>query len=93
MSNLSRNLLSFPGSVFRLIARQAPLFFGAVLLCGGVAAGAAALANYLFDRRVAEASSSLQNLSYVVTDHANRSMQAIDLSVSKVVERLQAQKP
>ena len=77
----------------RLVARQAPIFAGSVLLVIAIAGGGAALANYLYDRQVSEASSAIKNLSFVISDHASRSMQAVGGSVSKVVNALQAHKP
>jgi len=84
--------MSFAG-VLRLAARQAPLLVGAVVVAATIATGAVALANYLYDRQVREASDTIVSLSYIVSDHAGRSMQVVRQSVSKVAEALEARKP
>ena len=88
-----RAFSSIPGGVRRLAARQAPLLAGSLLVAAAVVAGALALANYSYDRHVREASDAIANLSYVVADHADRSMTAVNQSVSKVAEALQARQP
>ena len=63
------------------------------MLSGAVAGGAYGLSGYLYDHHVKEASDGLKNLSFVISDHANRSMLAVDQSVIKVVDALESQKP
>jgi diguanylate cyclase (GGDEF)-like protein len=86
-------IAAFPSNLLRLLGRQAPLFVGALVLSGAVAGGAYGLADYLYAYHVKEASDALKNLSFVISDHSNRSMLAVNQSVSKVVDALQTQKP
>ena len=86
-------LFLIPHGILRLAVRQAPLLISSLFISAAIAAGAYALANYLYDRQVQEASDSIKNLSYVVSDHANRSMQVVNQSIAKVAEALQARKP
>ena len=88
-----KSLLAFPRALFGLLRRQAPLFIGAIVLSMALAACAYGLAAYLYERQIREASASLKNLSFVISDHANRSMLAVNQSVSKVVDALEARKP
>ena len=79
-------------SFFRLIRRQAPVFIGSTLLIFLVIAGAAGLVNYLRERQIDDAEVSARNLSYLVSEHADRSLAAVNSAVSKVVLRLQSEK-
>jgi diguanylate cyclase (GGDEF)-like protein len=88
-----RNLFQIRRDLPRLLTRQAPVFVGALALSAATAAGAYGLAGYSYDRHVVEASDALKNLSFVLADHANRSLLAVNQSVSKVADAVQARNP
>jgi diguanylate cyclase (GGDEF)-like protein len=59
------------------------------VLIGFVVAGIAVLDVYLHDLMVQEGARSVRNISYVLSDQTDRSLQSVSSAVSKVVERLQ----
>src|ERR1700677_3142235 len=88
MALLLRALKYGPSKVSRLVRRQAPLFIGAGVLIGFVLAGMVALDVYLHDLQVQEGERSARNLSYILSDQTDRSLQSVLSTVSKIVERL-----
>ena len=93
MRSLSvRSLLAMPSSVVSLIRRQASLFVGSVILIGLLALAALGTIDYLHDRQIKQGSDSLKNLSYMISDQANRSMLSVSTSVSRVIAKLQSRK-
>ena len=88
-----RAIAAFPGILVRLLTRQAPLFVGAWCCRRAWRARLSGSPTTSYDRHVEAASDGLKNLSFVISDHANRSMFAVNQSVSKVVDALQSQKP
>jgi diguanylate cyclase (GGDEF)-like protein len=89
MISLMRAFACWPGKVSRLIRRQASLFTGACVLIGFVLAGMAVLDGYLHDLQIQEGARRAQNLSYILSDQTDRSLQTVFSAVSKVVDRLQ----
>lgn len=92
MISLVRGLKHWPGKVARLVWRQAYLFIGAGVLIGFVLAGMVALDVYLRDLQVEEGSRTARNLSYILADQTDRSLQSVLSTVSKIVERLQGER-
>ena len=78
------------GPLSRALSRQAPLFVSAAILIGCVLAGMFALNIYLREVLIREGEHGAQNLSYLVADQTDRSLEAADAAVSKIVARMQA---
>ncbi len=89
MISLVRGLKRWPGMFTRLVCRQAFLFIGAGVLIGFTLAGMVALDVYLYDLQIQEGSRSARNISYILSDQTDRSLQSVLSTVSKVVARLQ----
>jgi diguanylate cyclase (GGDEF)-like protein len=78
------------GKFARLVRRQSFLFVAASVLIGFVLVGMAALDVYLHRLLVEEGAQSARNLSYNLSDQADRTLQSVLSTVSKVVERLES---
>ncbi len=89
----ARSVANVLAQGLRFAIRQAPLFVCALLVAAALASAANVLTNRLYDENFAEASGRLRSLSYVVSDHADRSLLAVRQSVAKVARALETQRP
>jgi diguanylate cyclase (GGDEF)-like protein len=78
------------GPLSLALRRQAPLFVTAAILIGCVLAGMFALDAYLRDALIRQGEHGARNLSYLVADQTDRSLEAADATVSKIVALMRA---
>jgi len=78
-----------PGKILALSRRQASLFLGAAVLACVVLAGAMGLIAYLRALQIQEGERGAANLSYVLSDETDRSLQSVSIVVSGVVGKIE----